>query len=182
MWSMQCNVEFGYQLRIFSRIEKNQGKLWSSWPVARPSGCKLTSSQQSGIKYAYPNIRPYLAVALFEKSLHICFYVFFMCVLWMSSKVFCITLAGWRGGEEAHTHTHSCKHTYIYICNCLSIDEFKSLLWGGKFFAHPITGFYYYSSYLISSSFHNIFQHKRLIDVAVGVLEVLKSFEYSGYL
>jgi hypothetical protein len=32
------------------------------------------SSQQSGIKYPSPNISPYLAVALFEKSLHVCFY------------------------------------------------------------------------------------------------------------
>jgi hypothetical protein len=28
--------------------------------VAGPSGCKLTSSQQSGIEYASPNIIPYL--------------------------------------------------------------------------------------------------------------------------
>jgi hypothetical protein len=27
-------------------------KPWLSWPVAGPSGCKLTYSQQSGIKYA----------------------------------------------------------------------------------------------------------------------------------
>jgi hypothetical protein len=45
-----------YQLSIGSRIEENHGKLWSIWPVAGPSGCKLTSSQQSGIKYANPNV------------------------------------------------------------------------------------------------------------------------------
>jgi hypothetical protein len=36
MWSMQCNVEFGYQLSICSGIEENHGKPWSSWPVAGP--------------------------------------------------------------------------------------------------------------------------------------------------
>jgi hypothetical protein len=50
MWSMQCNVEFRYELCICSRIEENHGKHWWSWSVAGPSGCKLTSSQQSGIK------------------------------------------------------------------------------------------------------------------------------------
>jgi hypothetical protein len=35
-------------------------KTLSSWPVAGPSGCKLTSSQQSGINSAKPNNSPYL--------------------------------------------------------------------------------------------------------------------------
>jgi hypothetical protein len=35
-------------------------KSLTSWPVAGPPGCKLTSSQQSSIKYASPNISPYL--------------------------------------------------------------------------------------------------------------------------
>jgi hypothetical protein len=50
MWSMHCEVELGYQLSIS----------WSSSTVAGPSGCKLTSIQQSGIKYASPNISTYL--------------------------------------------------------------------------------------------------------------------------
>jgi hypothetical protein len=40
----------------------DQGKP-SSWLVAGPSGCKLTSSQQSGIKSANPNISPYSFVS-----------------------------------------------------------------------------------------------------------------------
>jgi hypothetical protein len=59
---MQCKVEFGYQLSTCCRTEENHGKPCSSWPVAEPSGRKLTSSQQSGIKYANPNITPILAV------------------------------------------------------------------------------------------------------------------------
>jgi hypothetical protein len=60
MRSMQCNVEFGYQLSIRSRAKENHGKRWSSWPVAGPSWSKLTSSQLSGIEYASPNTSPYL--------------------------------------------------------------------------------------------------------------------------
>jgi hypothetical protein len=39
MQSMQCNVEFGYQLSICSGTKENHGKLWSSWLVAGPSEC-----------------------------------------------------------------------------------------------------------------------------------------------
>jgi hypothetical protein len=56
MRSMQCNVEFGYRLSIRSGTKENHGKPWRSWPVAGPSGCKLTTSQQSGVEYASPNI------------------------------------------------------------------------------------------------------------------------------
>jgi hypothetical protein len=66
MWSMRRNLKYWYQLSICSRTEENQGKAWSNWPVAGPSGCELTSSHQSGVKYANPNISPYIAVALFE--------------------------------------------------------------------------------------------------------------------
>jgi hypothetical protein len=58
MWSMKYNVEFGFQLSICSGTKENHGKPWSSWPVAGPSGCKLTSSQQSVIKYTSPNTSP----------------------------------------------------------------------------------------------------------------------------
>jgi hypothetical protein len=37
MGSMQCNMEFGYQLSICSGTKENNGKPWSSWPVAGPS-------------------------------------------------------------------------------------------------------------------------------------------------
>jgi hypothetical protein len=60
MRSMQCNVEFGYQLSICSGTKENHENPWSSWPVTGPSGCKLTSSQQSGIECTSPNIISYL--------------------------------------------------------------------------------------------------------------------------
>jgi hypothetical protein len=33
MWSIQSNVEFGYQLSICSETKENHGKPWSSWSV-----------------------------------------------------------------------------------------------------------------------------------------------------
>lgn len=65
MWSLQCHVEFGYQLNIRSRAKENQGNSWSNWKVAEPPECKLTSSQQSDIWYTNPNASLYLRVALF---------------------------------------------------------------------------------------------------------------------
>jgi hypothetical protein len=56
MRSMQCNAEFGYQLSIRSGTKENHGKALSSWPVAGPSGCRLTPSQQCGVEYASSNI------------------------------------------------------------------------------------------------------------------------------
>jgi hypothetical protein len=38
-------------LNICSGTKENHGKPWSSLPVAGPSGCKLTSSQQSGVEW-----------------------------------------------------------------------------------------------------------------------------------
>jgi hypothetical protein len=48
--------------------------------VAGPSGCKLTSSQQSGIKYTNPNISPYLCHCFIENHLHVVFTNIFMCI------------------------------------------------------------------------------------------------------
>jgi hypothetical protein len=53
---MHCNTEFGYKLSICSGTKENHGKPCSSWPIAGPSACELTSSQQSGIEFASPNI------------------------------------------------------------------------------------------------------------------------------
>jgi hypothetical protein len=56
-----------------------QGKPWSSWPVAGPSGCKLNSSQQSGIKHASPNISSHLHFFPFE-NIYKLFLQTFLCV------------------------------------------------------------------------------------------------------
>jgi hypothetical protein len=60
-------VKHAVQLGIWvptQHVLWDQGKPWSSWPVAGPSGCKLTS----GIEYANPNTGPYLCF-LFSFSL-----------------------------------------------------------------------------------------------------------------
>jgi hypothetical protein len=43
IWSMQCNVEFGYLLSICSGTKEKHGKPWSSWPAAGSFGWKLRS-------------------------------------------------------------------------------------------------------------------------------------------
>jgi hypothetical protein len=62
----QSNVEFGYQLSICSGTKENHGNPSSNWPVAGPSGCKLTSSQPSGTEYANPSISPRLCSCFIE--------------------------------------------------------------------------------------------------------------------
>jgi hypothetical protein len=72
MRSVQCDLEFGYQLSICSGTKENLGKSCSRCPVAGPSGCK----QQSAIEYASPNISPnlcffFLSLSHLRSSRHI---------------------------------------------------------------------------------------------------------------
>jgi hypothetical protein len=64
------SVEFGYQLSICSGAKEIYGKPSSSWPVAGSSGCKLTTSQQSGINTASPNISPYLCCCFIIQNIY----------------------------------------------------------------------------------------------------------------
>jgi hypothetical protein len=73
-----CNFEFGYQLSICSGTKENHRKPESSWPVAGPSGCKLTFSQQPDIEYANPNIS--LCCCFIEKHTQVVFTNIFICV------------------------------------------------------------------------------------------------------
>jgi hypothetical protein len=58
----------------FSVRQENHSKVWLSWSVA---WWRLTSSQQSSIKYVVHNISSYLCCCLiWKKSLHICFWSF----------------------------------------------------------------------------------------------------------
>jgi hypothetical protein len=112
MGSMQCNVEFGYQLSICCGTKENHGEPWSSWPVAGPSGCKLTSSQQSGIKYASPNISPYLccffSFLIFFTS---CFLQLFLCAYNLDEHQ---TVHNTCGRNEG-IYERICIQTYIYL-------------------------------------------------------------------
>jgi hypothetical protein len=83
MRSMQCNVEFGYQLCICPGTKESHGKPWSSWPVAGPSGCKMTSSQQSGS----PNTSPCLCfffLNIYKLFLQKCY----LYIIWISQTVY----------------------------------------------------------------------------------------------
>jgi hypothetical protein len=134
MWSMQWNVEFGYQLNIGSRTKENHGKSWSSWPVAGPSGYKLTSSQQSGMKYASPNIIPYLCFLFsflsffFENICKLLLQKLYLYIIWISTKPY-VTSAEVM---NAYIHNYAYKYTYIYNCNSLIIGKFGSSLYFAK--------------------------------------------------
>jgi hypothetical protein len=141
----QCNVEFGYQLSICSGAKENHGKSWLSWPVTGPSGCKLTYSQQAGIKYASPNISPYLCcVFLFLFSKRFLFFqklffynYFYVRTVWISTKPLITSAEG--------INAYMNKYAYICVCDSLIIGKFESLLYFGKigcytrFVAHPMT-------------------------------------------
>jgi hypothetical protein len=110
---MQCNVEFGYQLSICSWTKENHGKPRSSWPVTGPSGCKLTSSQLSGIKYTSPNTSPYLCFFLFlfffsflENIYKLFLQKLYLYIIWISTKP-CITVEG----INAYRHKYAYNYT-----------------------------------------------------------------------
>jgi hypothetical protein len=166
MWSMQCNMEFGYQLSICSGTKENHGEPWSSWLVAGPSGCKLASSQQSSIKYESHNISPDLCcffLFLSLKTFISCFYKhFYLNIIWISTKPY-ITPAE---GNNAYLHKYAYKYTYIYICDSLIICNsgnplhFVEIGYYTRFFAHPITKIMFLSLILLfflPSPFHSIY-------------------------
>ena len=68
MISVQFNVDFEYQLRIYSWIEETHRKSWWSQPVAGPSWCTLISSHQPGLQTQTPPAVPTQAVALFTNT------------------------------------------------------------------------------------------------------------------
>jgi hypothetical protein len=92
MRSVLCNVEFRYQLSIRSGTKENHGKPWSSWPVAGPSGSKLTTSQQSGVEYASPNITS-ISVRLIYYKIRTQFVLqmFYIHIIWIRN-IPCTTL------------------------------------------------------------------------------------------
>jgi hypothetical protein len=79
----QSNVEFGCQLSICSGTKEDHGKPRSSWSVAGSSGCKLTSSQQSGTEHANPKISPCLCSCFIWEIngyIYYSFLSFFICL------------------------------------------------------------------------------------------------------
>jgi hypothetical protein len=99
MWNMQCNMEFEYQLSICSGTKENHRKPWWNSPVTGSSECKLTSSQQSSIKYAIPNISLFLCSCFIEKYLQVvlCSYDLIKHQTWIPNIVdLCWALPHWK--------------------------------------------------------------------------------------
>jgi hypothetical protein len=116
---------------------RDQGKLWKTLIVLaghRTFRMQLTSSQQSGIKSANPNISPYssllyLSFLSFFFFFFISFSLFFLLttsyfgftilyvhMIWISTKPY-KTLTE---GLNAYVNKHTYKHTYIHPYLCFS--------------------------------------------------------------
>jgi hypothetical protein len=108
--SMQCNVEFGYQLSICPGAKETHEEPWSSWTVAGPPECKLTSSQQSGIKYSSPNISPYLCC---------CFFFFFS--LFFPQVFLQIFLCSYNFNKYQTVYNTCGRNERIYEQTCIQI-------------------------------------------------------------
>jgi hypothetical protein len=149
--AVQCGIWVATQHFLW-----DQGKPWSSWPIAGPSRCKLTSCQQSDIKYTSPNINPYLCCFFFFcfKTFISCFYKhFYLYIIWISTKP-CTTST-----EGMNVYLHK----YTYICDSLIIGNFGNPLYFveigyyTRFVAHPMTKIMFYSLILLSSSLLYLF-------------------------
>jgi hypothetical protein len=110
MRSLQCNVQFGYQLSI---LLWDQAKPWKT--LIELAG-RRTFWMQSGIKYSSPNTSAYLCFFLsyppplsflFENIYKLFFQNFYRYVIWISTKLY-ITLVE---GMNAFRH----KYAYNYI-------------------------------------------------------------------
>jgi hypothetical protein len=59
-----CSVTRNFGTNSAFAPRKNHGKSWSSWPVAGPSGCVLTSANSPVLKHAISNCSPYLCYCI----------------------------------------------------------------------------------------------------------------------
>jgi hypothetical protein len=66
--NVRCGVDFGSEFSVCSRAGENLGKLRPVWPVAAPSGCIMTSSQQSGLQAYAPWRQSVHAQSLCQKK------------------------------------------------------------------------------------------------------------------
>jgi hypothetical protein len=94
MGSMQCNVEFGYQLSICSATKENHGKPWSSWTVAGPSECNwlLASS---------PALNPRTLTLVHT----LCYCIFLFCFFFFSFSLPLTTRRDYDGSILTRLHT-----------------------------------------------------------------------------
>jgi hypothetical protein len=136
-----------WNLFVFSPFalgpRKPTKRTWWSWPVVGSSGCKLTSSQQSGIKYSSPNISPYLCCSFIEKK---CLFLqILLCACNLDKHQTVYNTCGSNIRKYA-TNVHIC------ICDSFVFGKFESLLCFGKIgcykrtVTHPVTKIMFDSS------------------------------------
>jgi hypothetical protein len=141
IWSMQCNVEFGYQLGICSGTKETLDRVGRLQDL--PDANWLVTSSPALHTRALILVLT-CAVALLKNIYKLFYRYFYVHIFWISTKQ-CITPAK---GMNAYMH----KYTYICICDSLIIGKFGSLLWFGKigcytrFVAHPVTKIMVHSS------------------------------------
>jgi hypothetical protein len=161
MGSMQCNVEFGYQLSICSRTEENHGKPWSSWPVAGPSECNWLLANSPAWNLRTLTLVPTLCYCIFlffSLSLLsqqvILFLQLFVCAYDLDKQQ---TVQNSYERNKGWTNTHRNIHISVPDCS-LEIRCFT------RFVAYPITktvsqlshftGLHFSFVSLVLSSFH----------------------------
>jgi hypothetical protein len=105
-WNLGTNSAFA----LGSRKPR---KTWSCWPVAEPCGCKLTSSQKPGIKYANPNISPYLCCCFIWKK--------FTCLLLQIFLFYVHDLDNYQRvvynvcKQNTCLYAHTCMYLYFWL-------------------------------------------------------------------
>jgi hypothetical protein len=81
MGSMQCTVEFGYQLSICSGTKENHGKPWSNWPAAGPSECNRLLASSPALNPRTLTLVPTLHYCIFILFFPLFFFFFSQVIL-----------------------------------------------------------------------------------------------------
>jgi hypothetical protein len=125
MGSMQCNVEFGYQLSICSGTKENHGKPWSSWPVAGTSECNWLLASRPALNSRTVTLVPtlcycsiffpvFLFFSLFYNKLF-CFYNYlYVHMIWISNKTYQTLMEGIKAYVNKHSYKHIVLSSFHY--------------------------------------------------------------------
>jgi hypothetical protein len=136
MGSMQCNVEFGYNLSICSGTKENHRKPWLSWPVAGPSECNWLLASSLALNPGTLTfvltlcccifLFCFLFVFLFFSRQVILFLQLFVCAYDLDKHR---TVHNTYGrNNRIYEQTRIQTYTYLYLCFSSIIVTFGSLL------------------------------------------------------
>jgi hypothetical protein len=117
MWSMQCNMEFGYQLIIWSgtkeitenldRVGRSHYLLDANWLLASSPALNTRALTLVPICVFF--------FLFFESIYKLFFTKFYLHLIWISTKPFITT------AEGINAYRHKYAYNYTYICNCDSL-------------------------------------------------------------